>query len=59
MRLTDFERELIKKAFNETFTEGKIYLFGSRFDDTKRGGNIDNNQQQRSSECQQLVCFMG
>jgi len=41
MRLTDNERELIKKAFYETFRDGKIYLFGSRVDDTKRGGDID------------------
>jgi predicted nucleotidyltransferase len=41
MRLTDNEKELIKKAFYETFQDGKIYLFGSRVDDTKRGGDID------------------
>jgi predicted nucleotidyltransferase len=41
MRLTSSERELIKKAFYETFKDGKIYLFGSRVDDTKRGGDID------------------
>jgi len=41
MRLTDSERELIKKAFFETFQDGKIYLFGSRVDDTQRGGDID------------------
>lgn len=41
MRLTKNERELIKKAFYETFQDGKIYLFGSRIDDTKRGGDID------------------
>jgi predicted nucleotidyltransferase len=41
MRLTDSERELIKKAFLENFQDGKIYLFGSRIDDTKRGGDID------------------
>ena len=41
MRLTDSEIELIKKAFYETFQDGKIYLFGSRVDDTKRGGDID------------------
>lgn len=35
MRLTEKERELIKKAFLETF---KV---GSRVDDTKRGGDID------------------
>ncbi|WP_151900701.1 nucleotidyltransferase family protein [Sulfurimonas hydrogeniphila] len=41
MRLTDDEVNLIKKAFFETFKDGKIYLFGSRVDDTKRGGDID------------------
>jgi len=41
MRLTDYERESIKKAFIEIFQNGKIYLFGSRVDDTKRGGDID------------------
>lgn len=41
MRLTDNERQLIKKAFLEAFEDGKIYLFGSRIDDAKRGGDID------------------
>jgi predicted nucleotidyltransferase len=41
MRLTNKERQLIKKAFVETFGGGKIYLFGSRVDDTKGGGDID------------------
>jgi len=41
MRLTKYEIESIKKAFRETFENGKIYLFGSRVDDTKRGGDID------------------
>lgn len=41
MRLTEFEIKSIKKAFFETFEEGKIYLFGSRVDDSKRGGDID------------------
>ena len=41
MRLTNHEVESIKKAFKETFEDGKIYLFGSRVDDTKRGGDID------------------
>ncbi len=41
MRLTPNERELIKKAFYECFGDGKIYLFGSRVDDSKRGGDID------------------
>jgi len=41
MRLTKYEINSIKKAFKETFGEGKIFLFGSRVDDTKRGGDID------------------
>ena len=41
MRLSEFEINYIKKAFLETFEEGKIYLFGFRVDDTKRGGDID------------------
>jgi len=41
MRLTELEIQAIKKAFLETFKDGKIYLFGSRVDDTKRGGDID------------------
>ncbi|MCF6173297.1 MAG: nucleotidyltransferase domain-containing protein [Campylobacteraceae bacterium] len=41
MRLTNFEQQMIKKAFIETFESGKILLFGSRVDDSKRGGDID------------------
>lgn len=41
MRLNVFEQQQIKKAFLETFENGKIYLFGSRVDDTQRGGDID------------------
>ena len=41
MRLTDFEQKMIKKAFIESFEEGEIYLFGSRVDENKRGGDID------------------
>jgi predicted nucleotidyltransferase len=41
MRLTPHPRQAIKKHFLEVFKEGEIYLFGSRVDDTKRGGDID------------------
>jgi len=41
MRLTEYEAASIKKAFAQSFEEGKIYLFGSRVDDAKRGGDID------------------
>lgn len=38
MRLTDFEIIAIKNTFKEVFGDGKIYLFGSRMDDTKKKG---------------------
>jgi len=42
MRLTLFEIETIVKLKNRYFSEAdKIYLFGSRVDDTKKGGDID------------------
>jgi predicted nucleotidyltransferase len=41
MRLTLHDKEAIKNSFNTVFGKGKIYLFGSRIDDTKRGGDID------------------
>lgn len=41
MRLTNKEITLIKKAFEESFEDGKIYLFGSRVDNTLKGGDID------------------
>lgn len=45
MRLTSEEIEGIKKAFKEIKSEnkigGKIYLFGSRTQSKKRGGDID------------------
>ena len=41
MRLTKQEQQIIKKVFKESFEDGKIYLFGSRTDDTQRGGDID------------------
>ena len=49
MRLSLKYRQTIKKYFNEFF-EGEIYLFGSRVDDEKKGGDIDlylvvNNQE--------------
>ena len=41
MRLTPAEINIIQAAFQQTFSTGKIYLFGSRTDDTKKGGDID------------------
>ncbi len=41
MRLSKKYIETIKKYFKEFFQNGEIYLFGSRVDDTKKGGDID------------------
>ena len=41
MRLTDFEIKSIKQTFLEVFENGDIYLFGSRVDDSLKGGDID------------------
>jgi len=41
MRLSEFEIQSIKESFLSVFKEGSISLFGSRVDDTKKGGDID------------------
>jgi len=40
VRLSKYEIESIKNIFSYYF-EGEIYLFGSRIDDNKKGGDID------------------
>lgn len=41
MRLKAKEAKAIISAFKEVFGHGKLYLFGSRLDDSKKGGDID------------------
>ncbi len=42
MRLTEEQRNIIKSTLLKHFgKESKFYLFGSRVDDNKRGGDID------------------
>ncbi|MFZ2889266.1 nucleotidyltransferase domain-containing protein [Sulfuricurvum sp.] len=41
MRLSVKYKQVIKKYFYEFFQNGEIYLFGSRVDDSKKGGDID------------------
>ncbi len=41
MRLNKFEISTIKKTVSALDCHAKIYLFGSRVNDTKRGGDID------------------
>ena len=41
MRLSSKEIYIIKNKVEVIFGEATIYLFGSRVDDTKQGGDID------------------
>ena len=41
MRLSDKYINVIKYNFKKVFESGDIYLFGSRVDDLKKGGDID------------------
>lgn len=41
MRLQRDEINIIKSTLYETIEDAKIFLFGSRTDDTKKGGDID------------------
>ena len=41
MRVKPYEIEVIKNSFKRVFGSGKIFLFGSRVDDSKKGGDID------------------
>ncbi|MBK8382093.1 MAG: nucleotidyltransferase domain-containing protein [Ignavibacteria bacterium] len=41
MRLKEFEIRAIKEAVRSMDSKAKVYLFGSRVDDTKKGGDID------------------
>lgn len=41
MRLSEKEVNLIKSTLVSVFGDVKIYLFGSRLDDSKKGGDID------------------
>ena len=41
MRLTKFESETIKRIIEENIKDADVYLFGSRTDDEKKGGDID------------------
>jgi predicted nucleotidyltransferase len=41
MRISEDEIQLLKSKLYELSHSAKIYLFGSRIDDTKKGGDID------------------
>lgn len=41
MRLTSAQVELLKNKIRAYIPEAQVYLFGSRVDDTQKGGDID------------------
>ncbi|WP_434581570.1 nucleotidyltransferase domain-containing protein [Sulfurimonas sp. NW15] len=41
MRLNEKEISIIKDTIFNEFGNAQVYLFGSRLDDSKRGGDID------------------
>lgn len=42
MRLSNFEIKIIKESVEKIFgNNAKVFLFGSRINDSKRGGDID------------------
>lgn len=41
MRLSTEDKSIIKDTISNYINDAKIYLFGSRTDDTKKGGDID------------------
>jgi predicted nucleotidyltransferase len=41
MRLTEFEQKSIRETVQQFLPNAKVYLYGSRVDDAKRGGDID------------------
>jgi predicted nucleotidyltransferase len=41
MRLKDIDKAAIDNIFRDVFVHGELYLFGSRVDDTRKGGDID------------------
>ena len=41
MRITEFEKNVFLRSIQSVDPDAKVYLFGSRVDDFKKGGDID------------------
>ncbi len=41
MRLTTDQKQIIKETITSFYEDARVYLFGSRADDAKKGGDID------------------
>ena len=62
MRLTTYQQQAIKQSVQDFLPDAKIFLYGSRADDSKRGGDIDllilsQNYHDRSIELKVLAAL--
>lgn len=60
VRLKNSDLDIIKKSFIDIFQRGELYLFGSRADVSKRGGDIDLYivPQSQTDLCRKKIEFM-
>jgi len=64
MRITEYEKDTIVEAVKSIDPEAKVWLFGSRTDDRKKGGDIDiavfskiiNNDVMQEIQVRRLIC---
>jgi len=64
LRITECEKNAIVEAVKNVDPEAKVWLFGSRVDDSKKGGDIDiaifsskiNSDVMKKIKVNQLIC---
>jgi predicted nucleotidyltransferase len=64
MRISDYEKNVIIDAVKSADPDAKVWLFGSRADDSKKGGDIDiavlsekiNNEAMQKIQVRRFIC---
>jgi len=64
MRITENEKSAIVEAVKNADANARVWLFGSRADDSKKGGDIDiavlsekiNNEAMRKIQVRRFIC---
>jgi predicted nucleotidyltransferase len=64
MRITEYEKNVIIDAVKSVDPDAKVWLFGSRTDDSKKGGDIDiailsekiNNEVMQKIQVRRFIC---
>jgi len=64
MRITKFEKDTIVEAVKSVDPDARVWLFGSRADDSKKGGDIDiavlsekiNNEVMQKIQVRRFIC---